>query len=72
MPVPPKFQEKTFGELYDALVLDQKMVPIGLYRGEKVKDNNKPYVFLKPPNDVKLSIRDKVFVLSAKQPKESE
>lgn len=42
------------------------MIPIGLYRGERVKDNNKPYVFLKPPNDVKLSIRDRVFVLSSK------
>lgn len=48
------------------------MIPIGLYRGEKVKDNNKPYVFLKPPFNVKLSIRDKVFVLSGKQPKEPE
>ena len=70
--MPPKFQEKTFGELFDALVLDLKMMPIGLYRGEKVKDNNKPYVFMKPPDDVKLSMRDKVFVLSAKQPKEPE
>jgi potassium large conductance calcium-activated channel subfamily M alpha protein 1 len=48
------------------------MIPIGLYRGEKVKNNNKPYVFLKPPSNVKLSIRDRVFVLSSKQPKEAE
>ena len=48
------------------------MIPIGLYRGERVKDNNKPYVFLKPPSDVKLSMRDRIFVLSGKQPKETD
>jgi len=45
---------------------------MGLYRGEKIKDNNKPYVFLKPPREVQLSNKDRVFVLSAKQPKEAD
>lgn len=48
------------------------MIPIGLYRGEKVKNNSKPYVFLKPPMDVVLQSKDRVYVLSAKQPKEPE
>lgn len=48
------------------------MIPIGLYRGEHIKDNSKPYVFLKPPTEVKLDMKDRVFVLSAKQPKDTE
>ncbi|CAD8066859.1 unnamed protein product [Paramecium sonneborni] len=70
--IPPKYQEKTFGELFEILLTEQKMIPIGLYRGEKVKNNNKPYVFLKPPMDVVISSKDRVYVLSAKQPKEPE
>ncbi|CAD8152800.1 unnamed protein product [Paramecium pentaurelia] len=70
--IPPKYQEKTFGELFEILLTEQKMIPIGLYRGEKVKNNNKPYVFLKPPMDVVVSSKDRLYVLSGKQPKEQE
>ncbi|CAK75823.1 unnamed protein product (macronuclear) [Paramecium tetraurelia] len=70
--IPPKYQEKTFGELFEILLTEQKMIPIGLYRGEKVKNNNKPYVFLKPPMDVVVSCKDRLYVLSGKQPKEQE
>lgn len=40
------------------------MIAIGLYRGEGIKNNMKPYVYLKPHPDVKLTAKDKVYVLS--------
>lgn len=30
------------------------MIPLGLYRGTKVKKNSRPYVFIKPDPNVKL------------------
>ncbi len=42
------------------------MVPIGLYRAEKSKGNNKPFVLLKPNAECKLNLKDKVYVLSQK------
>ncbi len=42
------------------------MIPIGLYRYEKGKDFTRPFVFIKPPENVKLNNRDKLFVLSHK------
>lgn len=42
------------------------MIPIGLYWGEEVTNNNKPYVFLKSLMDVIVSNKDQVYVLSAK------
>jgi len=55
--------DKKFGDLYDGLTQDYKMIPIGIYRGEKVKNNNKPYVFLKPNPDCKLYAKDKIYIL---------
>lgn len=46
------------------------MIPIGIYRGERTKKNSRPYVYLKPPPDTILNPKDKVYVLSPKQPKE--
>jgi len=34
------------------------MIPIGIYRGIGVKNNIRPYVFLKPPGDVILQPAD--------------
>jgi potassium large conductance calcium-activated channel subfamily M alpha protein 1 len=68
--LPPQFQDKKFGELFEGLTQDFKMVPLGLYRAAKIKKNSKPYVFLKPPYDVKLNNKDRIYVLSIKQPKE--
>ena len=55
------------------LATEYKMIPIGLYRrqpADKEKKNQKPYVFLNPPPYVKIGTRDKIYVLSVKQPRE--
>eukprot|EP01017_Pseudomicrothorax_dubius_P051183 TRINITY_DN9807_c0_g2_i5.p1 TRINITY_DN9807_c0_g2~~TRINITY_DN9807_c0_g2_i5.p1 ORF type:complete len:188 (-),score=53.08 TRINITY_DN9807_c0_g2_i5:60-623(-) len=70
--IPPEFNEKTFGALFDHFALEKKMIAIGLYRGEKTKKNNRPYVFIKPDADIKLEPKDKVYVLSGKQPEDTE
>ena len=67
--IPAKFVEKRFGELFDSLVLDNKIIPIGLYRYYRVR-NDRSYVFLKPPPETILLPKDKVYVLCPKQPKE--
>jgi potassium large conductance calcium-activated channel subfamily M alpha protein 1 len=46
-----EFIEKTFSFLFEKFTQNYKMIPIGLYRAAKMKQNNKPYVFLKPPPD---------------------
>ncbi len=46
------------------------MIPLGLYRYQDSIDHTKPFVFVKPPNDTILNIKDKVFVLCPKEPKE--
>lgn len=40
------------------------MIPIGLYRAEKIKGNNRPYVFIKPPPDLYILPKDQVYVLA--------
>jgi len=44
------------------------MIPIGIYRAEKTKGNNRPYVFIKPPPDLPILPSDKLYVLSINQP----
>ncbi|EGR27459.1 hypothetical protein IMG5_195710 [Ichthyophthirius multifiliis] len=68
--IPISKQGKTFGELYDELIMEYKMIPIGLYKGAYVNKNIKPYVYLNPPSDHILNSKDQVYVLSIKQPKE--
>ncbi|KAL4469405.1 hypothetical protein ABPG74_004658 [Tetrahymena malaccensis] len=70
--IPPQFSGQNFGQIYKSFVIEYKMIPIGLYRGINANKNNKPYVFLKPSADVKTSPKDKVYVLSIKQPKEQK
>lgn len=68
MNVPVKFIDKTFKDMFETLITESKMIAIGLYR-EKAKGNSK-YVSIKPDiPSAKLSAKDKVFVLSPKQPK---
>jgi len=57
---------KTFGQLFEGLTSEYKMVPLGLYRAIHTKKNNKSYVYLKPTNDTILLIKDRVYVLSIK------
>jgi len=46
------------------------MIPIGVYRAEKMKENNRPYVYVKPPPDLMIHPKDRVYVLALNQPKE--
>jgi len=62
-----KYIDKTFGYMFETLIIESKMIAIGLYR-EKVKGNSK-YVYIKPNSEATLNGKDKVFVLSYKQPK---
>ena len=64
------YQDKSFGELYANFCLQNKMIPLGIYRAEKTRHNSRPYVYLKPPPNTKLHPKDRVYVLSSKQPKE--
>lgn len=67
MNIPVKFIDKTFGHMFENLVADSKMIAIGLYR-EKIRGTSR-YVFIKPDPEVKLNNKDKIYVLSPKQPK---
>lgn len=73
--IPVRFIDKTFGFMFEQMIIEHKMIALGLYRGEKIDGSLrqnfhlKPYVYLKPNADTKLSPKDKVYVLSSKQPK---
>lgn len=70
---PYKFARKKFGELFEYLLMDHKMIAIGLYRAKiYAKGNYRPYVFIDPQADVQLNEQDKVYVFSSREPKEFE
>lgn len=64
MNVSARFQEKNFEYLFNIFTEEFKMIPIGLYRAEKVKENNRPYVYVKPTPDLMVHPKDRVYVLS--------
>ena len=64
--IPNKFINKTFGELYDYFC-DKNLIVLGLYRLPGARDNNAGYIFTKPNSEVKITHRDKVFVLANNQ-----
>ena len=61
---------RTFGELFDYLVEERNLIPLGLYRLPGATDNIHPYVFTNPGKDIKLTHRDRVFVLAYNIPKD--
>ena len=63
MPIPTKFINKTFLELYVEFC-DKNIIPLGLYRLPGARDNNHPYIYTKPVPDTRLTHRDKIFVLA--------
>lgn len=76
IPVPPMFHNKTYGDIFDNLVLDHKIIPIGLMKGsqgshlaENSPDNKRPFVYLNPEPTTRISQNDQIYVLSNKQPK---
>ena len=60
--VPDEFINKNFGELYD-FFCEKNLVIIALYRLSEARDNDTGYVFTKPNYHIKITHRDKVFVL---------
>jgi len=63
MPIPSKFINKTFLELYIEFC-DKNIIPLGLYRLPGARDNDHPYIYTKPNPETRLTHRDKIFVLA--------
>ena len=63
IPVPKKYLNETFGDLFRFLSTENNLIALGLYRLPGSSDNKHPYVYTNPPMNVKLTHRDKVFVL---------
>ncbi len=61
---------KTFGELFNYLTSERNLIPLGLYRLPGASDNKNAYVFTNPRPNVKLTHKDRVFVLSYNMPKD--
>ena len=57
-------KNKTFGELFNYLCLERHLIPLGLYRLPGALDNHHAYCYTNPRKNVKLTHRDKVFVLA--------
>jgi hypothetical protein len=68
IPVPEDLQNKTFGELFYYLATQRSLIALGLYRLPGATDNERPYVYTNPPENVKLSAQDRVFVLGSSMP----
>ena len=64
--IPEKFINKNFGDLYDEFC-ENDLVILGLYRLPGARDNNTGYVYTKPKDDIKITHRDKVFVLATNE-----
>jgi hypothetical protein len=62
--IPEDYLNKTFGELFNYLCVERHLIPLGLYRLTGALDNNHPYCYTNPRKNVKLTHRDKVFVLA--------
>jgi hypothetical protein len=63
MPIPEKFINKTFIELFTELS-NENLIALGLYRLPGARDNDNPYVYTNPKPDTRLTHRDRVFVLA--------
>ena len=44
--------------------MKRNLIPLALYRLKGALDNESPYIFTNPPDYIKLTSKDKVFVLS--------
>jgi len=80
IPVPPMMHNKTYGEVFETLVLEHKIVPFGLLKGTLcsagevfgASNMRRPYVYLNPDSSAKVVQNDHIYVLSNKQPKNSK
>lgn len=64
MPIPEKFINKTFQDLYIEFAENENLIALGLYRLPGARDNDHPYVYTNPKPETRLTHRDKIFVLA--------
>lgn len=64
MPIPEKFINFTFQDLFTELAEKDNLIALGLYRLPGARDNDHPYVYTNPKPDTRLTHRDKIFVLA--------
>ena len=62
MPIPEKFINKTFLDLYREFC-EKNLIALGLYRLPGARDNSNAYVYTKPTPETRLTHRDRIFVL---------
>ena len=55
-------QGKSYGDLFQHLLMQYDMLPVGLYRYGEDLGNPSPFVFTSPPAQTQLAERDLVFV----------
>jgi hypothetical protein len=64
MPIPERFINKTFKDLFTELAETENLIALGLYRLPGARDNDHPYVYTNPKLTTRLSHRDRIFVLA--------
>ena len=66
--MPEDFVNSTFGDLFNFLVAEYNVLPLGMYRFPGNKDNTKPYVYTNPLPNTRLTHDDKIFLLAHTMP----
>jgi hypothetical protein len=66
--VPEDYLNKTFGELFNYLANERNLIPLAIYRLAGASDNIYPYVYTNPKKNLKLTHKDKIFVLGFDMP----
>lgn len=69
IPVPEEMINKTYDKLFKFL-LEKQLVALGLYRLPGATDNQYPYVCTNPTPTINIMMRDRVFVLGHRIPRE--
>ena len=68
--IPDEFVNKTYSELFLYLLSKYGIITIGLYRLQDSKRNSCAYVYTKPKPYVRMTSKDRLFILSYSIPKE--
>ncbi len=70
IPVPEEKINQTYDKLFKFLLEKHNLVAIGLYRLPGASDNKYPYVCTNPTPSITITMRDRVFVLGNRIPRE--
>jgi hypothetical protein len=65
--IPAEFEEKPYDSLFSYL-LQYRIISIGLYRHQHPQNAPAAYVYTNPRPDTIVYLKDKVFVLAAREP----